>query len=65
MVVHTFNPSTLQRQTDLNEFKASLRYRVSVRTANATQRNHISKKQNKTIKQPKTKTRQNYGAIEF
>jgi hypothetical protein len=33
-----------QRQVDINEFEASLVYRVSSRTAKATQRNHVSKK---------------------
>jgi hypothetical protein len=37
-----------------NEFEASLVYRVSSRTARATQRNPVSEKQNKT-KQNKTK----------
>ena len=31
-----------QRQADLCEFGARLVYRVSSRTANATQRNHVS-----------------------
>jgi hypothetical protein len=44
-----------QRQADF-EFEASLVYRVSSRTARATQRNPVSKKQNKT-KQNKTKLR--------
>jgi hypothetical protein len=33
-----------QRQTDHYEFEASLVYRVSSRTARATQRNHVWKK---------------------
>ena len=33
-----------QRQVDLIEFKASLVYRVSSRTARATQRNSVSEK---------------------
>jgi hypothetical protein len=37
-----------QMQADLCEFKASLVYRVNSRTARATQRNLVSKKQNKT-----------------
>ena len=32
-----------QRQADLSEFEASLVYRVSSRTARATQRNPVSK----------------------
>jgi hypothetical protein len=35
------------RVKEISEFKASLVYRVSSRTARATQRNHVSKKQNK------------------
>ena len=40
MVVHAFNSSTweAQRQVDLSEFKASLGYRASSRTARTTQR---------------------------
>jgi hypothetical protein len=38
----------------ISEFEASLVYKVSSRTARATQRNPVSKKQNKT-KQNKTK----------
>jgi hypothetical protein len=38
----------------ISEFEASLVYRVSSRTARATQRNPVSKKQNKT-KQNKKK----------
>jgi hypothetical protein len=40
----------------ISEFEASLVYRVSSRTARATQRNPVSKNKNKT-KQNKTKTR--------
>jgi hypothetical protein len=40
----------------ISEFKASLVYRVSSRTARATQRNPVSKKQNKTNKQTKKPT---------
>ena len=36
-----------QRQADLCEFKASLVYSVSSRTARATQRNPVSKKKTK------------------
>lgn len=32
-----------QRQEDLHEFKVSLGYRASSRTARATQRNHLQK----------------------
>jgi hypothetical protein len=39
----------------ISEFEASLVYRVSSRTARATQRNPVSKKQNKTKKKKKKK----------
>jgi hypothetical protein len=38
------------RGRQISEFEASLDYRVSSRTARATQRNPVSKKQNKTKK---------------
>ena len=41
-----------QRLVDLCEFKASLVYRVSSRTARATGRKSISKKQNQTEQKP-------------
>jgi hypothetical protein len=41
-----------QRQVDFCEFEANLVYRASSRTAKATERNHVSKKQNK-MKQKK------------
>ena len=46
VMVHAFNPSTQkQRQADICEFKTSLIYRASFRTARAvTQRNPVSKK---------------------
>jgi hypothetical protein len=44
VVAHTFNPSRGRR---ISEFKASLVYRVSSRTARATQRNPVSKTKNK------------------
>jgi hypothetical protein len=47
-----------QRQVDLCEFEASLVYRVSSRTARATQRNPVSENKNKNkneTKQNKTK----------
>jgi hypothetical protein len=46
MVVHTFNPSTQGgRGRRISEFKASLIYKVSSRTARATERNSVLKKQ--------------------
>jgi hypothetical protein len=54
MVAHTFNLSAGEgRGRRISEFEASLVYRVSSRTARATQRNPVSKnlkKQNKTTK---------------
>jgi hypothetical protein len=41
----------------ISEFEASLVYRVSSRTARATQRNPVSKKQNKTNKQTNKQTK--------
>jgi hypothetical protein len=43
MVVHAFNPNTQEAVRQISEFKASLVYRVSSRTATATQRNPVSK----------------------
>ena len=44
VVAHTFNPSTgRQRQVDLCEFKASLVYLESSRTARTIQRNPVLK----------------------
>jgi len=44
MVVQACNPSTQrQKQVDLCEFKASLVYRVTSRTARATQRSPVKK----------------------
>jgi hypothetical protein len=58
VVVHAFNPITWEAEAGkFLEFEASLVYKVSSRTARATQRNPVSKnktKQNKT-KQNKTK----------
>jgi hypothetical protein len=50
MVAHTFNPSIQEAGISV-KFEASLVYRVSSRTARATQRNPDSKnKQNKIIR---------------
>ena len=44
MTAHTFNPSTQEEGAGASlEFKASLVYRVSSRTARAAQRNSVSK----------------------
>jgi hypothetical protein len=51
MVAHAFDPSTLGgRGRRISEFEASLVYKVSSRTARATQRNPVSKKQKQTNK---------------
>jgi hypothetical protein len=57
MVTHAFNPSTQEadRGRRISEFEASLVYRVSSRTARATQRNPVSKNQN----QKQTKKKKN------
>jgi hypothetical protein len=44
VVAHTFNPSRGRR---ISEFEANLVYRVSSRTARATQRNPVSKNKKK------------------
>jgi hypothetical protein len=53
VTAHTFNPSAQEAEAGRSgrafEFEASLVYRVSSRTARATQRNPVSKKQTKTI----------------
>ena len=50
VVAHACNPSTLGgRGRWISEFKASLIYRVSSRTARTIQRNPISKKTNKKM----------------
>ena len=45
-MAHSFNPSTWEadRGRQISEFEASLVYKVSCRTARATQRNPVSKK---------------------
>ena len=47
MVAHAFNPSTWEAEAGGSEFEASLVYRVSSRTARATQRNPVSKNRKK------------------
>jgi hypothetical protein len=45
VVAHAFNPSTWEAEAGgSHEFEASLVYKVSSRTARATQRNPVSKK---------------------
>jgi hypothetical protein len=54
VVAHTFNPTTWGgRSRQISEFEVSLVYRVSSRTARATQRNPVlkNKNQNKTKSQ--------------
>jgi hypothetical protein len=57
VMAHDFNPSTLGgRGRQISEFEASLVYRVSSRTARATQRNPVSKnKQKKKRKKERKK----------
>jgi hypothetical protein len=50
VVAHAFNPSTREAGRQISEFEASLVYRVSSRTARATQRNLVSKNQKKKKK---------------
>jgi hypothetical protein len=51
VVAHAFNPSTWEAETGgISEFEASLVYRVSSRTARATQRNPVSENQKKKKK---------------
>jgi hypothetical protein len=53
-VAHAFNPSSWGgRGRQISEFKASLVYKVSSRTARAIQRNPVSEK-NKTKQNKKT-----------
>jgi hypothetical protein len=47
VVAHAFNPSRGGRGRRISEFEASLVYRVSSRTARATQKNPVSKKKTK------------------
>ena len=50
VVAHAFNPSTRGRSRWISEFEASLVYKVSSRTAKATQRNPVLKNQKKKKK---------------
>jgi hypothetical protein len=54
VVAHAFYPSTWEAEAGEFEFEASLVYRVSSRTARATQRNPVLK--NKTKQQQKDTT---------
>jgi outer membrane biosynthesis protein TonB len=58
VVVHAFNPGTLEAEAGrFLQFKASLVYRVSSRTARAIKRNSVSKK-TKDKQKNKTKNKQ-------
>jgi hypothetical protein len=59
-VAHAFNPSTFPsgRGRWISEFKASLVYKVSSRTARATQRKPVSKNKNKNTKPNKQNNKQ-------
>jgi hypothetical protein len=64
VVTHAFNPSTWETEAGRFEFKASLVYRVSSKTAKTTQRNPVSKNKNKTKKnQPPPKKSEHKIAI--
>jgi hypothetical protein len=57
VVVHTFNPCSWEaRGRWISEFEASLVYRVSSRTARATQRNPVSKNQDNKQKKRASQT---------
>jgi hypothetical protein len=59
VVAHTFNPSTREAEIGwISEFEASLVYRVSSRTARATQRNPVSKNQKGALETGKRMERQ-------
>ena len=45
MVVHTFNPSTCEAEAGRSEFEASLVYRVSSKTARATEKPCLKKQE--------------------
>ena len=55
-VASAFNPNTREAEVGGSEFKVSLVYKVSSRTAWATQRNPVSKKQKKKIGKEKLKS---------
>ena len=55
VVVHTFNPSIWVAEAGRFEFEASLVYRVSSRTARATQRGPVSKEKRKNREKKKRK----------
>ena len=55
MVMRAFNPSTRSRGRWISEFEASLVYKVSSRTARATQRNPVLKNQKKKKKKKRSK----------
>jgi hypothetical protein len=59
VVPHAFNLSTWKAEAGgISEFEASLVYRVSSRTARATQRNPVSKNKTKNQNQTKPKKQQ-------
>ena len=53
-MTHDFSPSTQEAEgKQISEFKASLSYKLSSKTARATQRNCLKKKQKRKNKQKK------------
>jgi hypothetical protein len=59
VVTHAFNPSTREAEAgrQISEFEASLVFKVSSRTARATQRNPVWKNQPNKQKQQKKITK--------
>ena len=57
VMAHACSPSTLEAEAEegRSEFEANLIYRVSFRTATATQRNHVLKKKKKKKRKRKRK----------
>jgi hypothetical protein len=60
MVAYTFNLCIDSKGRRISEFEASMVYRVSSRTARATQRNPVSKNQKK-----KKKNHEDIGAVKI
>ena len=56
--MRAFNPSTRSRGRWISEFEASLVYKVSSRTARATQRNPVLKNQKKKKKKKKERKKE-------
>jgi hypothetical protein len=59
VVAHAFSQHSGGRGKKISEFEASLVYKVSSRTARATQRNPVSQNKTKQNKTKQNKTKQN------